>query len=243
MNDAKRAQLIERIKTMRDATGRTEEEAEAFIAKAAALVMEHQLDEKEIDGHGRQAPGRHEANYWFGNSSQGVFTLASAAAEAFGCVGIGYVGRLWNGKARRNMNGAKVVFFGRPDDLTLYVEFFEGVLIPQMISAVSKARPRSRASFCNAWALTVADRLREVRYRVAEDAGQALVAINVDPEVRDAADAEIDAPPSIPTMGDRDSIAAGASAGETADIGGAKLTNNNPTNPLPTTPRQIGTGQ
>lgn len=235
-----RAKLIDRILAMREANGRTDAEAEAFVSKAMALMAGHQITEAELRTGQRREVGKETRRYFFGNACQGVFGLFGAVGPVFDCAAIGWVGEAlktdeWPSRWARC---TQVTVFGTEADRSMLFAFVEGVLLPQMVLALGRNRPRSRASFATAWAFEVAHRVETERRRVFDEAGVALIPFS---EPQAMADEEADGPPLKLGGTDRASAVAGFRAGQTADIGNPGLAGDERPQ-VPTAPKQLGAG-
>lgn len=243
-----RSKIIDRINNLRAGQGRTEAEAATFIAKAMEMMAEHQITEAELRTGERAEVGRQVERWFFGNANQGIFSLVCAVAPVFDCAAIGWVGEAldrseYPAKWRR---ACQMTIFGTEDDRAMLLAFLDGVLLPQLVMAMGRDRPKSRASYSIAWAFEVADRIATERRRVFDRAGVALIPFD---EPKAMAEAAADAPPVEAKIPDRASAVAGLKAGQTADIGSPAITPTdrpglaaparqlNPTNPTKETTR------
>ncbi len=234
-----RSKLIDRINNLRASQGRTEAEAEAFIAKAMEMMAEHQVTEAELRTGEPRKVGQQTERWYFGNASRGIWSLVCAVAPVFDCAAIGWVGESldrsqWPAKWRRC---CQTTIFGTDDDRAMLLAFLNGVLMPQLVMAMGRDRPKSRASYSIAWAFEVATRITEERQRVFDRAGVALIPFN---EPQAMADEAADAPPVEAKIPDQTSAYAGFRAGQTADIGSPAITSTD--RPGATPPKRLGSG-
>ena len=88
-----RDQILARIRQLQDTAGRTDAEAEAYLAKAAKLAAEHQISQADVAGYGRrEAIGQTVQTYWLGRACGGAFALFARVAEVYGCTALGWGG-------------------------------------------------------------------------------------------------------------------------------------------------------
>lgn len=141
-------------------------ERDAFVAKAQAMITQHQIAQEELATSPDAVEERTIAVDGWGNATRGVVYLYSGIAELNRC-SVGHrTGRGW----------ARIVLFGTEIDAEVTCHLVEH-LLPQLRLAIVADRPRSRMSYAIGWAHEVLARLNEARNDAAA-ASSALVPTN-----------------------------------------------------------------
>lgn len=203
---------IERIRGLlsKAASSEFEAEREAFEDKAMSLMAEHEIAEREL-----QEPSSIDHSMIdltsFGRAGKGAACLAAWIAELLG--GYAVLVSFRDGKSGR------VQVYGtsaQRDRLDLLLDH----LLPQLRTAMTKDKPRSRMSYSLAWAHAVLERLRESHANAYATHG-ALVPTNV--EAKEAYREAHGAPGSMSLRIEAASANAGTAAGHEADLGYDRL--------------------
>ena len=205
---AARTKMIDRVRALFTKAASTEygPEAEAFEAKALALMVEWEIAERDIAdaGHG---PERH--NYdtsTFGNAQWGASALVQWLAPVFGCHAVA------SSAGNRKLH---TICYGTPSNVARLDTVLDH-LFPQLRADIIRDRPRSRKSYAIGWADRVASRFREV-IEVAYSESTALVPTN-DAARQAMADDGLRTGTTGHDVNPRD-VAAGERAGSDADLG------------------------
>ncbi len=188
-----------------------EAESAAFEEKALALMAEHEIAERDL---------REPAHYGedmidltsFGRAGKGAACLASWLADLFG--GYAVLVSLRDGKAGRVLVTCTPSQRERLDVMLDH-------LLPQLRAAMTKDKPRSRMSYSLAWASAVLERLRTAQAEVYKSHG-ALVPTG--DGARSAFEATNGTARQMTLRVNAASAAAGADAGNEADLGHDRLT-------------------
>ena len=204
---------IERVRGLLAKAASSEFEAEraAFEDKAMALMAEHEIAERELQEPSSIGETMLDLTS-FGRAGKGAACLAAWIADLLG----GYAVLISRGDGK---SGRVKVYCSstQRERLDVLLEH----LLPQLRSAMSKDKPRSRMSYSLAWAHAVLERLSDA-YTAAYATHGALVPTNV--EAKQAYREAHGTPGSMSLRVEAASAQAGKAAGHEADLGYERLT-------------------
>lgn len=172
--------LIDKINALRNKglSSDYEGESEAFLAKAMELMSRHNIEESQLHGLDKSEIGKDKFILrGFGNASYGVARLYWDVAPIVGCSSLCDVMDRYQYDTKKNERTVVVWLFGTESDREKVRWLIDTLLIPQMLADVVSDRPRSRKSYCAAWSMRVAKRLRDAQSNIYSEYG-ALIPTN-----------------------------------------------------------------
>lgn len=214
MMDESRDKWIEKARALLAKAADTDHEAEAqaFEAKALALMAKWDIEERDL----RTVDDDHETLLldftYFGNAGSGAASLACFVAELFGAYGA-----LWSVGDRR---AGRVKMTGTPSQLQR-TQLLIDHLLPQLRDNILRDRPRSRKSYSLGWAGRVRARLGQLVQAAYAGEGALVPTSAAAREAFVAANGPVH---SLNSPINPIDAARGSVAGEEADLGGTRLT-------------------
>lgn len=223
--DQKIIDKIAKLMAMANGTA-NEEEADAFLGKVHQLMFDHAVSEADIDRiTGRKRPVISALIETGSAYAPAKTQLLGGLCDAYRCKMI-LIGR------RRRSVWMGVEVFGREDDVTTVQMLYSSLLLQMMSVCDKQYRGQGRTwknNFYFAFAGKIAERLQERNEQatkmVSLSDSKALAVMN---DLRPIEDAFRDAHPhtvsrSVSLRGDTAGQSAGFKAGNSADIGNARL--------------------
>ena len=212
MSESLRDRMVEKVRKLFAKSESTEHEAEAeaFEAKAMALMAEWEIEERELRTleYGDTSIGIAH----FGRAQVGAGALAQWIAEILG----GYAVTMHHGN--RYMSVKLYGTDGQIERTTMVLDH----LFPQLLHDLTVSKPRSRKSFALGWATRVAERYAELQQEAY--AGSNLP-VPTNTAAKEHALAVMKRPPTTSSRSDLDPYDAemGLIKGNDADLGQQRI--------------------
>ena len=221
-NSMNREKLIDKIRKLQAKAGSSEfdAETEAFASMAAKLIVEHEIDDSELADNpsvktiGLEKFSRSDMR----NAAFGYSSLFWKLAPLFRCAALARVSDDWNVAEAKMRRTSHIWLYGAEQDREALKQLIDFILVPQMMAAILRDKPRSRKSYARGWAVAVANRIETAQVNYCADIG-ALIPTNT--EAQEMADSASSG--STKHAIDHSSLAAGSQAAQNADLGQTKV--------------------